>query len=122
MPQDRRDWLKSIVEENSSVRQGSVQACAVLEDHVHLCVTLPPTVMLATFIGEVKGASCRAYNQNHQSDIKLEWQRGYGIVTIRKSDLDVIIPYIENNVEIHSKRKGLMATLERAEDAEAPCE
>ena len=37
-----------------------------------------------------------------------------------KSDLDVVILYIENNVELHSKRKGLMATLERAEDAEAP--
>ena len=114
IPSEKQECLKQEIEKNSSFRKGNVQAIAVLEDHVHLCVTLPPTVALSTFIGEVKGASSRAFNA--ESNNKIEWQRGYGIITIRKNDLPDVTAYIEKNAELHALKKGLSRTLERSEE------
>ena len=114
---ERQEWMKREIGRNSTVRQGSVHALAVLDNHIHLCVTLPPTATLSGFIGEVKGASSRAYNREHGGEIPLQWQRGYGAMTIRKSDLEIVIPYIENNAERHQTKKGLIPTFEKIEEA-----
>jgi len=52
-----------------------------IEDHIHLAVTLPPTVKPSEWIGIIKGASSHHMNQVSNRKM-LEWQRGYGIVTL----------------------------------------
>ncbi|MFI5174890.1 MAG: IS200/IS605 family transposase [Terriglobia bacterium] len=85
------------------------------EDHVHLVVTVPPTLLISDWIGDLKGAS--AYYINHEITKRkwLDWQAGYGVVSFGTRDLPWVISYVKNQKEHH----GRGSTHERLERAEA---
>jgi hypothetical protein len=57
-----------------------------IETHVHLAVSIAPTVLISEFVGQLKGAS--AHEANHKLGRKvLEWQAGYGVVSFGTRDL-----------------------------------
>ncbi len=74
------------------------------ETHVHLAVTVPPTVLISEFVGRIKGAS--AHEANHQFggvEKVLEWQRGYGVVSFGTRNLPWVKAYVENQREHHAR-------------------
>jgi REP element-mobilizing transposase RayT len=84
---------------------GHVLACNDMPDHVHLLVSLPP-IDLAHFIGKVKGGSSFALNQYSLTEEKLSWQDGYGIVSLRASDTESVIRYINEQEQIATHDKS----------------
>jgi len=94
-----------------------------IEDHVHLCVTIQPTIVISELIGQLKGAS--SHEVNHKLGRKaLEWQTGYGVVSFGKKDLKWVMNYVKNQRE-HHKTGKIEDRLERitadeSEQREAP--
>lgn len=84
-----------------------------IEDHVHMAVSLPPTVAPATWIGDLKGACSHEINRVCGPGT-LAWQTGYGIVTFGKGDLPWVVEYIRNQRE-HHQRGTVVARLEEIE-------
>ncbi len=84
------------------------------ENHVHLAVSILPTLEIAKWIGQLKGASSHYVNKLTNRKI-LEWQDGYGVVSFGTKDLPWIIRYIENQKEYHGSNK----TFERLEKIES---
>jgi putative transposase len=82
-----------------------------IEDHVHIAVTIPPTLKISEWIGRVKGASSHHVNHELVNRKLLDWQRGYGVVSFGTKDLPWVIDYIRNQKEHH--RKG--TTVDRLE-------
>lgn len=81
-----------------------IHAVGGIEDHIHLAVSVPPTVQPAEWIGKLKGAS--SHHINHLSGNKLlEWQNGYGIVSFGTKDLKWVVNYVLNQKEHHKKGK-----------------
>src|SRR5207244_4343251 len=76
--EDVRDWMIAQIQTEAEKRGANVLACNAMPDHVHLFVNLPPTVLLSTFIGAVKGASSRAFSREYGPSRFLKWQMGYG--------------------------------------------
>jgi REP element-mobilizing transposase RayT len=74
-----------------------------MAEHVHLLVSLPP-VDLAQYIGRVKGASSHHFNKEFGPAHTFCWQDGYGVVSLRTSDTETVIRYIENQEAIHAAR------------------
>ncbi len=73
-----------------------------IEDHIHLAVSVPPSLLMSEWIGKLKGGS--SYDINQTSNRKLlEWQRGYGIVSFGTKDLQWVIDYVLNQKEHHKK-------------------
>jgi putative transposase len=67
------------------------------ETHVHLAVTVTPTVLISELIGRLKGASAHEANQQLGRGRKvLEWQTGYGVVSFGTKDLDWVTAYVRN--------------------------
>lgn len=97
-------WFMEQIVEDAQKRGARVIACGVMPDHVHLLVSLPPTVAAATLIGPVKGATAHAYNLNTEG-IKLRWQEGYGVITLREADLEKVARYVNNQPAIHTSRQ-----------------
>src|SRR5260370_40025274 len=65
-----------------------VHAVGGTETHVHVVVTLAPTLLISDLIGKLKGASAHEANQKLAHGRKvLEWQTGYGVVSFGKKDL-----------------------------------
>src|SRR5438093_7726426 len=48
------------------------------ETHVHVAVTITPTVGISELIGQLKGSSSHETNQQFPGPKVLEWQAGYG--------------------------------------------
>jgi len=71
--------------------------------HVHLAVTITPTLTVSEFIGQLKGGSSHDVNQQagHGSKV-LEWQPGYGVVSFGSKDLDWVKAYIAKQKEHHA--------------------
>lgn len=82
------------------------------EMHTHLAIAIEPTVLIAKFIGQLKGASSFLVNKQFGEDT-LEWQPGYGIVSFSKRDLPWVLNYIRNQKE-HHKAGTLSEKLEIA--------
>ncbi|MEO7508703.1 MAG: transposase [Pyrinomonadaceae bacterium] len=87
-----------------------------IEDHVHLAVTLPPTVAPAEWIGKLKGASSHHINQL-EGPKQLEWHGGYGIISFGAKDLEWVVEYVLNQKE-HHRTGRIYDRLERAEEEE----
>ena len=87
------------------------------ETHIHLAVTIPPTLLISEWIGKLKGASSHYVNHQLLNRKLLDWQAGYGAVSFGSKDLDWVIRYIRKQKEHH--RKGTaMDRLERIKSNE----
>ena len=74
------------------------------ETHVHLAVSIAPTITISEFIGQLKGGSSHDVNQSMGRGHKvLEWQTGYGVVSFGTRDLQWVNDYIRNQREHHSR-------------------
>jgi REP-associated tyrosine transposase len=87
-----------------------------VEDHVHLALEIPPSLAVATAVGQIKGASSHAINERQPGSIY--WQEGYGAVTFRKAELQKVREYIATQERRH-RCGALSKLLEAHEDTEA---
>ena len=91
-----------------------VHAIGGTDDHVHLAVTAPPTLLVSEWIGELKGASAHYVNHTLANRKVIEWQTGYGVVSFGTKAMPWVVHYVENQREHHAKR----TTYERLERVE----
>jgi len=100
-----------------------------IETHVHLCLTVAPTIPISEFIGQLKGSSSHEANQKFGDRRKiLEWQAGYGVVSFGTKDLPWVKDYVRNQRERHVRgtvedrleRITAMEDTAEAEPREAP--
>ena len=68
-----------------------------IEEHIHLVVSVKPSVHLDEWIGQLKGAS------SYELGKMLQWQIGYGIVSFGTNDLKWVVNYVLNQREHHSR-------------------
>ncbi len=90
------------------------------ETHVHVAVTVPPTLTISEFIGQLKGASSHEVNQQFALRGKmLQWQAGYGVVSFGTRDLEWVKQYIRDQRAHHASGK-VVDRLERITEIEDP--
>jgi REP element-mobilizing transposase RayT len=89
-----------------------------MPDHAHLICRLPPTVLLADFIGQLKGATSFRVNKEIQPKFKLHWQEGYGVLSLRKDEIEKVARYIDRQEEHHRRGKlsDVLETFETNDD------
>ena len=75
-----------------------------IETHVHLAVTIPPTLTISEWIGQLKGGTSHDVNQQMgQRQKVLQWQAGYGVVSFGTKDLEWVNSYIRGQREHHAR-------------------
>jgi len=73
------------------------------ETHIHLAINIEPFVNISELVGDLKGACSREINKRRRSK-DLQWQRGFGVVSFGKANLDWVLKYIAHQKEHHSKK------------------
>lgn len=74
------------------------------ETHVHIAITVPPTLVISDFIGQLKGGTSHDVNEQlGRRDKVLQWQTGYGVVSFGTSDLDWVKRYIRTQRQHHAE-------------------
>ena len=77
---------------------GICHAVNAVSDHVHLVATVPPSMALGIFIGQVKGNSSHLASRLSG---EFAWQSEYGVMTISESHLTSVVQYVLNQPEHH---------------------
>ncbi|RMI20082.1 MAG: IS200/IS605 family transposase [Calditrichaeota bacterium] len=91
--------------------QGIMHAIGGIEDHVHVVFSLPPKIAVASFIGNLKGASSYWATKVLQLQ-EFDWHRGYGVVSFATKHLPHLIQYAQNQ-KMHHDAQTTRETLER---------
>ena len=82
-----------------------VHAIGGIEDHIHLAVSIPPTIKIDEWIGKLKGGSSYHINKEVMNRKSLGWQSGYGVVSFGTKDVQWVVKYVRNQKEHHQKGK-----------------
>lgn len=72
-------------------------------DHVHLVVSVPPTLLISDWIGQMKGSSSHYINHRIANRHLLDWQTGYGVVSFGTGDLPWVLSYVRNQRQHHAR-------------------
>ncbi|CAM3545235.1 IS200/IS605 family transposase [Flavobacterium gelidilacus] len=83
--------------------------CAVLivggyTDHVHILCMLSKKMALMTLVQKVKAHSSKWMKTKDKRLENFFWQDGYGAFSVNPSEVDVVVNYIKNQQEHHSKK------------------
>jgi putative transposase len=81
---------------------GRVLAVNAYRDHVHLVASVPPSISLSNFIGQVKGISSLRINESGILPVKINWQEEFGVFSLDESSLSACIFYTEKQKEHHT--------------------
>lgn len=72
-----------------------------MPDHVHLLVSLSPSICLSDLIKIVKTSSTKWIQSTLPNCKTFSWQEGFAAYTVGYSTLDSVIKYIENQENHH---------------------
>ncbi|WP_374458828.1 IS200/IS605 family transposase [Chryseobacterium taeanense] len=85
-------------------RNQKLFAVFAMPDHVHILVSIGPTVLISDLVRDIKAASSKFINEKGWMRGKFNWQEGYGAFSYSKSSVDSVIKYILNQEEHHKKK------------------
>lgn len=83
-------------------------AISGIADHIHIVVTIKPSIHIDEWNGQLKGAS------SHEMGKSLAWQHGSGVVSFGTKALPWVVDYVLNQKE-HHRRGEVYERLETIE-------
>ncbi|MCC7207324.1 MAG: IS200/IS605 family transposase [Anaerolineae bacterium] len=92
------------IQAKTSELHGFVHAVNGTADHIHVVVTLPPSVRLCDYAGQVKGVSSHLASRLADCYEPFGWQREYGVLTLSESHLPTLIRYVEQQKQHHAMK------------------
>ncbi len=87
----------------------NVHAVGGIADHVHMAVSVPPSLAVAVVVKRIKGASSRAIGK--ATNESFTWQGDYGVDTFSERHLPKVVAYI-NNQHRHHAEQTIWASIE----------
>jgi putative transposase len=82
---------------------GKAYAINGTADHVHLLISLPPTIASSDAMRIVKANSSRWVGEKWSAHKSFGWQVGYGAFSVSKSNVSGVVKYILNQEAHHKK-------------------
>jgi putative transposase len=76
-----------------------VHAVGGVDDHVHMAISIPPTMTVSDAMHRIKGASSRAINEELGGGF--QWQPDYSIDSFSERHLRSVVGYIANQRSHH---------------------
>ena len=69
-----------------------------MNDHVHILLYIPPSLAISVAVNRLKGTSSLEF-KNYLPNFA--WQKGYGIFSLRRSELPIVQNYINSQEKHH---------------------
>jgi putative transposase len=100
IPTNMRERLWSYTAGICKHQKVFVHAVGGMEDHIHLLLQFPATVVISEAIKTIK-----ANSSSWMSDEigQFAWQQGYGAFSVSKSNMAAVMTYIQNQERHHRK-------------------
>lgn len=78
-----------------------------VEDHVHIVISLHPSIALASLVKDIKVSSTLYIKEKKLFKDFSSWQSGYGAFTYTVKEKDRLIAYVKRQEEHHRKKTFL---------------
>ncbi len=104
LTQEMRSRLHACMAEVARSKGCEAYRVGGMADHVHLALTLPRTMTQSDLVKELKTSSNHWLEGQDTRYSAFAWQRGYGIFSVGKSQLQTLVDYISNQEEHHRAR------------------
>jgi len=95
--------MREIIKTLCKYKKVEIIEGAVCEDHVHLCISVPPKISISEFVGYLKGKSALMIHDRHPELAskwnRTFWARGYYVTTIGNVNKETIKKYIREQEE-----------------------
>lgn len=75
-----------------------------VEDHVHILLSLPPTMAIAKAMQLIKGGSSKWIHETFPEQRLFAWQKKYGAFSVSVSQLEPTTRYIKDQRKHHRER------------------
>ena len=102
---ENREELHKFITGIVTNRGQKLFAVFAMPDHVHILVSIGPTILISDLVRDIKAGSSKFINDNNWINGKFNWQEGYGAFSYSKSSVDSVVKYILNQEEHHKKKK-----------------
>lgn len=113
---DHELFIDSIIRQKSTELQCPIHAVNMMPDHVHVAVSIKPSISQSEWVRQVKGITAREMNRAYKLDYHFGWQKSFGISTLGKKQLSIVTEYIENQKQRHANN-DLYIALENCGDS-----
>lgn len=101
--------VREIIKKLCKYKNVEIVEGAVCVDHVHLCVSIPPKLSVAEFMGYLKGKSALMIYDAHPAQgskwSRAFWARGYYVSTVGNITEETIKIYIQEQQEKAKKEE-----------------
>ncbi len=99
-----RDEIEKVISGIVTNHDSKTYAIYCNPDHVHILVSIHPTISVSKLVEQIKSGSSKWLNEKRYLPGKFNWQVGYGAFSYSKSQIDHVVKYILNQPEHHKKR------------------
>ncbi len=73
-----------------------------MSEHIHVAISIPPKLSVATIIGQLKGSSSHHVNERYM-DGAFAWQAEYGVLSFSERSLHRVVDYVKNQKKHHAE-------------------
>lgn len=101
---ENREELHRYITGIVSNRKQKLFAVFAMPDHIHLLISINPTISVSDLVRDIKAGTSKFINEKKWIKGKFNWQEGYGAFSYSRSSVDSVIKYILNQEEHHSKK------------------
>ncbi len=102
---ENREELHKFITGIINNRGQKLFAVFAMPDHVHILVSIGPTILISDLVRNIKAGSSKFINDKKWINGKFNWQEGYDAFSYSKSSVDSVVKYILNQEEHHKKKK-----------------
>ncbi|MFL5761333.1 MAG: IS200/IS605 family transposase [Thermomicrobiales bacterium] len=95
--------LRAIINDHRAI----VHAIGIMPNHIHVVISIPPSVSISKVVGSMKGSSSRFLNilcQPGRSD-SFAWQDEYSVHSFAEKNLPDVIKYVNNQPAHHAANR-----------------
>ncbi len=83
-------------------REQKLLSIFCMPDHIHLLVSIKPSVSISDLVRDIKAGSSKFINEQNWIKGKFSWQEGFGAFSYSRSQIDNVANYILNQEKHHN--------------------
>jgi putative transposase len=97
-----------------------IHAIDGIENHIHVVASIPPKISISDFVQKIKGSSTHYINHLSSGEDMFGWQRGYGVFSLGRKQLEQAVIYVKNQKEHHLNSTTIASLEEHNQDDDSP--
>jgi len=99
-----KDDLEKYISGIVQTRKHKMLAIGSMPDHIHILIGYNVNELIPKLVEEIKTSTNAWIKEKKLSKFNFEWQRGYGVFTHSKAQIDIVVNYILSQREHHIKK------------------